>query len=49
MFYKICGMTRQQDLDVAAELGFALCGFIFHAKAPEASQSGRRQLWKATA
>ena len=34
MFYKICGMTRQQDLDVAAELGFALCGFIFHAQSP---------------
>lgn len=34
MFIKICGMRRQQDLDVAAELGAALCGFIFAQKSP---------------
>ncbi len=34
MFFKICGMTRQKDLDIASELGFAIAGFIFHAKSP---------------
>ncbi len=34
MFFKICGMTRQQDLDIASELGFAIAGFIFHPKSP---------------
>lgn len=49
MKLKICGVTRQEDLDVANSLGFDFCGFIFHAKspryiAPEASarlQSGK--------
>ncbi len=27
-------MRRQQDLDAAAALGFALCGFIFHPASP---------------
>ncbi|MBD5553482.1 MAG: phosphoribosylanthranilate isomerase [Desulfovibrio sp.] len=34
MMLKICGMTRQADLDCAQELGFDFCGFIFHAKSP---------------
>lgn len=34
MFVKICGMSRQADLDVAWERGAALCGFIFHPKSP---------------
>ncbi len=34
MFFKICGMTRQEDLDIASELGFAIAGFIFHPKSP---------------
>ncbi len=34
MFFKICGMTRQKDLDIASELGFAIAGFIFHARSP---------------
>lgn len=27
-------MTRQEDLDLAEELGFDFCGFIFHPKSP---------------
>lgn len=34
MFVKICGMSRQADLDLAAEKGAALCGFIFHPGSP---------------
>lgn len=34
MLYKICGMTRQDDIDVAATLDFNFCGFIFHAASP---------------
>ncbi len=34
MFFKVCGMRRQRDLDDAAALGFALCGFIFHPSSP---------------
>ena len=34
MFVKICGMTRQQDLDIASSLGANLCGFIFAQKSP---------------
>lgn len=34
MFFKICGMTRQKDLDTASELGFAITGFIFHPRSP---------------
>lgn len=34
MFFKICGMRRQEDLDIAAECGAALCGFIFHPTSP---------------
>ena len=34
MFVKICGMTRQQDLDLASSLGANLCGFIFAQKSP---------------
>lgn len=34
MKVKICGMTRQQDLDVAARCGVDLCGFIFAVKSP---------------
>lgn len=34
MMLKLCGITRQADLDCAQELGFDFCGFIFHAKSP---------------
>lgn len=34
MLIKICGLTRQEDLDLAARLGAQLCGFIFHPKSP---------------
>ena len=34
MFVKICGMTRQQDLDLASSLGANLCGFIFAQQSP---------------
>lgn len=32
MLIKICGMTRQEDVDAAIELGADLCGFVFHPK-----------------
>jgi len=34
MLIKICGLTRQEDMDAASELGADLCGFIFHPKSP---------------
>lgn len=34
MKVKICGMTRQRDLDRADGLGADFCGFIFHPKSP---------------
>ncbi|MBR5734605.1 MAG: phosphoribosylanthranilate isomerase [Desulfovibrionaceae bacterium] len=34
MLLKVCGITRQQDIDVLMELGIDLCGFIFHAGSP---------------
>lgn len=34
MLIKVCGMTRQSDVDCAARLGFHLCGFIFHSRSP---------------
>lgn len=29
---KVCGLTRQEDVDCACELGVDFCGFIFHPK-----------------
>ena len=34
MLLKVCGMTRQEDLRLASELGVDFCGFIFHPKSP---------------
>lgn len=34
MLIKICGLTRQEDLDLASRLGAQFCGFIFHPKSP---------------
>lgn len=34
MKLKICGVTGQRDLDLAQELGFDFCGFIFHPQSP---------------
>ena len=34
MLLKICGLTRQEDVDAASRLGADLCGFIFHPKSP---------------
>lgn len=31
---KICGMTRMEDVELCAELGADLLGFIFHPKSP---------------
>jgi len=31
---KVCGLTRQQDVDAAVEAGADLCGFIFAAGSP---------------
>lgn len=36
---KICGMTRQSDLEQAERLGFNLCGFIFHPASPRHIES----------
>lgn len=34
MLVKVCGITRQQDLDVLNYFGVDFCGFIFHEKSP---------------
>lgn len=34
MLCKICGMTQQKDLAVAASCGFDFCGFVFHEQSP---------------
>lgn len=34
MLIKFCGLTRQEDVDQAAQLGAAMCGFIFHPRSP---------------
>lgn len=31
---KVCGMTRQEDVDCAAQAGARMCGFIFHPASP---------------
>ena len=34
MLIKFCGLTRQEDVDVAVRLGAHMCGFIFHKQSP---------------
>lgn len=34
MRIKVCGFTRQRDVDAAARLGADFCGFIFHPASP---------------
>ncbi len=34
MFFKLCGLRRQADLDAAWHMGFGLCGFILAEKSP---------------
>lgn len=34
MLVKVCGLTRQTDVDLAASFGAGMCGFIFHAASP---------------
>ncbi len=34
MFCKVCGLRRQEDLDLAMDLDVRMCGFIFHPKSP---------------
>lgn len=36
MLLKVCGLTRQKDMLLAAELGADFCGFIFHPRSPRA-------------
>jgi indole-3-glycerol phosphate synthase/phosphoribosylanthranilate isomerase len=36
---KVCGLTRQEDVDVAVEAGADLCGFIFAPESPRSAQS----------
>lgn len=49
---KICGLSRQCDLDCAAEAGANFCGFIFHPQSPrhispaEAAKLNSRGLWR---
>jgi indole-3-glycerol phosphate synthase / phosphoribosylanthranilate isomerase len=35
---KVCGLTRQEDVDVAVEAGADLCGFIFAPESPRAAE-----------
>ena len=34
MLIKFCGLTRQEDVDQAVQLGAGMCGFIFHPRSP---------------
>ena len=34
MLIKVCGLTRQADVDLAASFGASMCGFIFHPVSP---------------
>lgn len=34
MLVKVCGLTRQEDVQCANALGVDFCGFIFHPKSP---------------
>lgn len=34
MLFKVCGMRCQEDLDLAAQTGFSMAGFIFCEKSP---------------
>jgi indole-3-glycerol phosphate synthase len=36
---KVCGLTRQQDVDAAVEAGADLCGFILAPESPRAAQA----------
>lgn len=33
---KVCGLTRQRDVDACVDAGVDLCGFIFHPASPRA-------------
>src|SRR6185369_11704351 len=35
---KVCGLTRQEDVDVAVDAGADLCGFIFEPASPRAAE-----------
>lgn len=51
MKLKICGMTRQEDLDCAVMAGFDFCGFIFHAGSPRhvaPNEAGKLQSGRMT-
>jgi indole-3-glycerol phosphate synthase / phosphoribosylanthranilate isomerase len=36
---KVCGLTRQEDVDVAVEAGADLCGFVFAPASPRAAKA----------
>ena len=38
---KICGLTREEDIDLALELGADYCGFIVFPKSPRGITVGR--------
>ena len=41
MLVKVCGLTRQDDVDAAARLGADFCGFIFHRASPRYVSPGQ--------
>lgn len=38
---KVCGLTREEDVDLALELGADYCGFIVYPKSPRGLSFGR--------
>lgn len=47
MLVKVCGLTRQEDVDMAASFGAGMCGFIFHPPSPRCVSPAQAALLKS--